>query len=94
MIPRGLLCSSSSWSVPIQYSAPRACMCAASAGYPLYPPLIESRRLMTLLPPPVASQVIKAISGKGAPACNCVALTGMTGEAKMFRAPRKAKAKA
>lgn len=37
-------------------------------------------------------QVIKAISGKGAPACNCVALTGMTGEAKMFRAPRKAKA--
>lgn len=35
-------------------------------------------------------QVIKAISGKGAPACNCVALTGMTGEAKVFRAPRKA----
>lgn len=35
-------------------------------------------------------QVIKAISGKGAPACNCVAFTGMTGEAKMFRAPRKA----
>lgn len=38
------------------------------------------------------AQVIKAISGKGAPACNCVALTGMTGEAKMFRAPTKPKA--
>ncbi|CAM9434302.1 unnamed protein product [Ectocarpus sp. 6 AP-2014] len=40
----------------------------------------------------LGQEVIKAISGKGAPACNCVALTGMTGEAKMFRAPRKAKA--
>lgn len=40
----------------------------------------------------VCAQVIKAISGKGAPACNCVALTGMTGEAKMFRAPREPKA--
>ncbi|CAM9995952.1 unnamed protein product [Scytosiphon promiscuus] len=40
----------------------------------------------------LGQEVIKAISGKGAPACNCVALTGMTGEAKMFRAPRKVKA--
>ncbi|CAM9955753.1 unnamed protein product, partial [Hapterophycus canaliculatus] len=40
----------------------------------------------------LGQEVIKAISGKGAPACNCVALTGMTGEAKMFRTPRKAKA--
>ncbi|CAM9857878.1 unnamed protein product [Pylaiella littoralis] len=40
----------------------------------------------------LGQEVIKAISGKGAPACNCVAFTGMTGEAKMFRAPRKAKA--
>ncbi|CAM9277058.1 unnamed protein product [Laminaria digitata] len=37
----------------------------------------------------LGQEVIKAISGKGAPACNCVALTGMTGEAKVFRAPRK-----
>eukprot|EP00752_Nemacystus_decipiens_P005543 g5015.t1 len=40
----------------------------------------------------LGQEVIKAISGKGAPACNCVAFTGMTGEAKMFRAPRKPKA--
>ncbi|CAN0043805.1 unnamed protein product [Ascophyllum nodosum] len=38
----------------------------------------------------LGQEVIKAISGKGAPACNCVALSGMTGEAKVFRTPKKA----
>lgn len=57
---------------------------AATYSKPKVPPRVAACDLLL--------QVIKAISGKGAPACNCVALTGMTGEAKMFRTPRKIKA--